>query len=75
LFLGWKFWNFFSSVADAKCYVVVDAHATMRRYIDTMMRRHDKQDVKTRRYDNATTLLSMPMCTYIIIQFTNLFEL
>jgi hypothetical protein len=29
--LGWYFWNSFSSVADAKCYVaVVDAHATMR---------------------------------------------
>ena len=67
-----------------KCCIVVNDQVTMRKDIDTTMsRRHHKtQQDTTRRedatrckYNNATTLLSMPMCTYIIEWFTILFEL
>ena len=48
--------------------------ATIRWYDDDAKTRHSRRHNKTRRYDNVTTLLSMPMCTYIIVQFTDLFE-
>ena len=45
---------------------------------DTKKTRQDgktRLDAKTRRYNNARTLLSMPMCTFIIVRFANLFEI
>ena len=53
LFPGWQYCNSFSSVVDAKCYVVVDAHVTMRRYNNDAKTRQcakTRQDAKTRRH-------------------------
>ena len=53
-------------------------NATTCWYDNDEKTRHDtktQQGVKMRWYNNTTTLLSMPKCIYIIVRFTNLFEL